>query len=357
MVVALPWAVAPTLALGAGWAAIGAGRRAWLGEFASHDDALAGLCAAAGVTPELAAVDLHPGDPARGWAARAGLRLRPVSRHHALIAATMAAHGLGVDEQVIGFAFDGGGYGPDGAVWGGEVLVAGYKGFRRPAHLEYVRCVGTTRPHRTALAHLRHAGVPWDLDLPPVRACSTRERRILANQLDSGFGCGATSSVGLLLAAIADLHGPAAPHDPEATSGVISPEPYPTGGGDSGGPVRAGNAVNAAPRGAGGVDGDQPYPTRGLDPGGIVRAVVADLRAGVPAAVMDNRVRATLVAIVAEQARRRADETGIGVVVLAGDVFDDPALAVAARHALREFTVLAGRPPLVLGQLLCAAAG
>ena len=43
----------------------------------------------------------------------------------------MGEHGLGLDDQVIGVAFDGTGYGTDGAIWGGEVLVAGYKEFRR----------------------------------------------------------------------------------------------------------------------------------------------------------------------------------------------------------------------------------
>ena len=319
MVVALPWEVAPTLAAGAGWSAFGAGRCGWLGEFATRDDARTALTAAAGVTPELAAVDLHPGDPARAWAARAGLPVRAVARHHALVAATMAAHGLGPDEQVIGFAFDGGGYGPDGATWGGEVLVAGYKEFRRHAHLDYVRCAGAGRPHRGALAHLRHAGVPGDLDLPPVRACSNRERRILAGQLESGHGCETTASVGLLLDAIAALHGPVGP--------------------------------------AGGRDVGEPYPMLGLDPGGLVRAVVADVRAGLPAAAIDARVRATLVALVAGQARRCAQETGLDVVVLAGAVFDDPVLPGAVRRALPGFTVLTGRPPLALGQLLCAAAG
>ncbi|GAA1891980.1 Kae1-like domain-containing protein [Asanoa iriomotensis] len=345
MVVALPWEVAPTLAVGARSSALGAGRLAWLGSFAHPDEALAGLAAAAGVAPELAAVDLRPGDPAHLWAARAGLPVRAVARHHALVAATMAAHGLGPDEQVIGFAFDGGGYGPDGATWGGEVLVAGYKGFRRVAHLGYVRCVGTDRPHRIALAHLRHAGLPWDLDLAPVRACSTRERRILAGQLDSGFGCATTTSVGLLLTTIAALHGR-----------VTAP---PGAGHDVRGPVAAVPGAIAGLHGlAGGrAAGGEPYPMRGLDPGALVRAVVADVRAGVPAQAIDARVRATLVALVADQARRCARETGLDVVVLAGDVFDDPALTVEAQGNLPDLTVLAGRPPMALGRLLCAAAG
>ncbi|GIF69068.1 hypothetical protein Ais01nite_71030 [Asanoa ishikariensis] len=314
MVVALPWEVTPTFAVGAGRSALGAGRQAWIGEAADLDDALGALRAESGAKPELVAVDLYPGDPARRWAARNGLPARAVVRHHALVAAVMAAHRLGPDEHVIGFAFDRGGYGPDGATWGGEVLAAGYKEFRRVAHLDYVRTAG--RAHHAALAHLRHAGVAWDLDLPPVRACATRERRVLDGQLDSGYGCGATSSLGLLLDAVAALHGPTSGH--------------------------------------GAFD---PYPMRGLDPGDLVRAVVGDVRRGTSAETIAARVRATVATLVARQARRCADDMGLDVVVLAGAVFDDPALTAAVHGALRGFTVLTGRPPLVLGQLLCAAAG
>jgi hydrogenase maturation protein HypF len=319
VIIALPWEVTPVLAVDGTSFALGAGRRAWSGAYPDPPTALRALAARSGARPETVAVDLHPA--AARTVSGTGLPVRAVARHHALVAAVLAAHGLGPDEQAIGFAFDGGGSGADGATWGGEVLIAGYKGFRRVAHLGYVRCAGTGagRPHRAALAHLRHAGVPWELDLAPVRACPTRERRVLARQLETGYGCEVTSSLGLLLDAVWALVGTAGP-------------------------------PAAAP-------GGDPYPMVGLEPGGLVRAVVADVRRGVPAEVVASRVNATVAAAVAVQARRCAEETGLDVVVLAGDAFDDPALAGAARAALRGFTVLAGRPPLVWGRLLCAAAG
>ena len=111
--------------------------------------------------------------------------------------------------QVIGFAFDGTGYGPDGAVWGGEVMLADYKGFQRISHLRYVPIAGgdisVERPYRMALSHLRAAGIEWTSDIPAVAACPEIEQRVLRHQLETGFGVAPTSSMGRLFDAVASL--------------------------------------------------------------------------------------------------------------------------------------------------------
>ncbi len=170
------------------------------------------------VTPEIIACDMHPDYMATRYAhERAqseGLPLVAVQHHHAHIAAGMAEHGLPMDRQVIGVAFDGTGYGEDGAIWGGEFLVAGYSDYERAAHLRYVPLPGGDRairePWRMALAHLHAAELPWDDDLAPVSFGRTRGPEALAallNQMERGLNAPPTSGMGRLFDAAAALAG------------------------------------------------------------------------------------------------------------------------------------------------------
>ncbi|MFF5077289.1 HypC/HybG/HupF family hydrogenase formation chaperone [Actinoplanes sp. NPDC000266] len=357
--IALPVEVPPILAVGAdlkNTCALGAGRYAWVSQHIGDMDDLrtiealtateAHLEELTGVRPETIAADAHPGYRSSAWAREhaAGRPVRLVQHHHAHIVSVMAEHGLGAGEQVIGVAFDGTGYGDDGAVWGGEVLVADYKSYRREAHLGYVPLAGgdasVRRPYRMALSHLRAAGVPWAAGLPPVAACPPVERKLLDRQLATGFGCVPTSSMGRLFDAVASLAGVCHTVDYEAEAAIRL----------------AGLARTGFPAGA------YRFTSQG-DPGPVIRAIAADVTRGAPVADIAARFHAavaTLIADLADHARRR---TGLDVVALGGGVFQNALLVESAREALRErgFTVLLPRllPPndggLALGQLVAAA--
>ncbi|MEV6302401.1 carbamoyltransferase HypF [Actinoplanes sp. NPDC051861] len=367
--VTVPFDLVPALAVGAdlkNTCAVGAGRYAWSSQHIGDLGDLAGLDALTtagrhlerltGVRPELVIADLHPGYHSTAWArAHAGDRpVRLVQHHHAHIAAVLAEHRIPVDEQVIGFAFDGTGYGTDGAVWGGEVLIAGYKSFRRVAHLGYVPLPGgdasVRRPYRMALSHLRAAGVPWWPGLPPVAACPHAERDLLDRQFTTGFGCVPTSSMGRLFDAVASLIGVRQIAGYEAEAAMIlegmaarhGPEPHPAYVFEvcvpHDGPVHA-------------------------DAGPVIRAAAADLRAGAAPAAIAARFHAAVTALIVTLAERFREQTGLDAVALGGGVFQNALLLAESESELasRGFRVLRPHllPPndggIALGQLVAGA--
>lgn len=87
------------------------------------------------IDPQMAACDLHPAYAATRFARGLGLPLVEVQHHHAHAVSLMAEHGL--SGPVVAVVCDGTGYGTDGAIWGGEVLVCDETGFERAAHLRY----------------------------------------------------------------------------------------------------------------------------------------------------------------------------------------------------------------------------
>jgi len=123
----------------------------------------------------------------------------------------MAEHGLDGSQPVIGLAFDGTGYGEDGAIWGGEVLVADYKSYERAYHLEYFPLPGgdaaIKKPARTALALLWSLGMEWDANLAPVVEFCAEDRTTLRTQLEKKINTPMTSSMGRLFDAAAALAG------------------------------------------------------------------------------------------------------------------------------------------------------
>ena len=368
--VALPFEVPATLAVGGDLKSaccLAEGRYAWLSPqlgdmddlttleaFTAAERHLEGLT---GVVPARLVVDLHPAYRSAAWARRhaAGRPVTAVQHHHAHVAAVMGEHGLDGTTPVIGIAFDGTGHGTDGTAWGGEVLLADYRGFRRFAHLLPVRLPGgdaaVRRPYRMALAHLAAAGMAWDDDLAPVAACPAVERGVLAHQLDTGLGCVPTSSMGRLFDTVASLAGLRQEVEFEAQA-AIELEAAARGRPDDDRPYRFGVVE-------GGADG-----ALVADPGPVLRAVVADVRAGAGAGVVAARFHGAVTGLVATLAGRARLATGLGTVALAGGVFQNPTLlsAVGRRLGQDGFDVLRPRrlPPndggLALGQVLVAGA-
>jgi len=167
------------------------------------------------VNPEVIVYDLHPDYLSTRYALKRAekenLPAIGVQHHHAHIAACMADHGLDGSQPVIGLAFDGTGYGEDGAIWGGEVMIADYKSYQRVFHLDYFPLPGgdaaVKKPARTALALLWSLGLDWDVDLAPVAQFCAEDRTTLRTQLERKINTPMTSSMGRLFDAAAALAG------------------------------------------------------------------------------------------------------------------------------------------------------
>lgn len=230
------------------------------------------------------------------------------------------------------------------------MLLATYKGFRRLAHLGYVRLpggdAGVENPYRMALSHLWSADISWDSDLPPVAACSPRELAILRHQIETSFGCRDTSSMGRLFDAISAIAGVRQNVAYEAQA-AIELEGVSRGIDSCGEHYVFGHGEDASGSWV-------------ADPATVIRAVVRDLRAGVPAGVIGARFHEGVAQLIVTWARAARVVSGVDDVALTGGVFQNPLLLKRSRVLLREcgFRVLTHRqlPPndggLAYGQVL-----
>lgn len=374
----LPFRGTPSLAVGGqlkNTACLTDGRHAWLSAHVGDMGSLTTLqafertverfAAMHAVTPERLIADQHPDYTTRRWAEGradepesdhpgAGRPLVLVQHHHAHIAAVMAEHGLPGTDPVIGVAFDGTGYGTDGTIWGGEVLVANYDGFERVAHLSTVLLPGgdaaIRHPSRVALSHLRTAGIAWDEDLAPVAATSPQDRSLLATQLDRQLRTVPTSSMGRLFDAVASLLGLRHTISFEAQAAIdlevaASSTTRP--------PARLRLPV---------VDRAAGEPAI-LDATTLVGDIVGALRDGVPTPAIALGFHEAVAVAISDVAAAIRERGGPDVVALSGGVFANALLARLTTSRLQQngLTVLRHRlvPPndggLALGQAAVGA--
>jgi hydrogenase maturation protein HypF len=307
--------------------------------------------------PAVLAYDLHPDYLATryalGRAGDEGLPAIGVQHHHAHIAACMAENGLMGDEPVLGVALDGVGYGEDDTLWGGELLMADYAGYRRLSHLEPVPLLGgdmaVRQPWRQALAWLGQAGIAWDEDLPPVKAAGRGtltalrvmiERR--QGQAPRGLNAPLTTSVGRLFDAFSALLGICTQVNFEGQAAIL---------------LEA--AVEATEQGA------YEFEVRGSQFSAVpvFRQAVDELRSGVPVARISARFHNGLACVITEVLEKLRADTGVDRVALSGGVWQNMTLLRASLTSLgaKGFRVLTHRlvPPndggLSLGQAAVAS--
>jgi hydrogenase maturation protein HypF len=303
------------------------------------------------VDPEVVAHDLHPEYLSTKYALELdGVELEGVQHHHAHVAACLADNGEA--GPVIGVAFDGLGFGTDGTIWGGELLVADLRGFRRAGHLEQVPMPGGAaairEPWRMAAAWLDAAleGVAPER-LAVVDRNRDRWEQVVALGR-SGMAAPVTSSAGRLFDAVAAILGVRDTVNYEGQA-AVELEQLADPGESAAYPARVAEAD------------DEPLRLGGAD---LVRAVVDDLSAGVAPALIAARFHNGLAAATVAACDTLREQTGLGTVALSGGVFQNMLLLerTVADLEARRFRVLTHSrvPPndagISLGQAAIAGA-
>ncbi|HET8978713.1 MAG TPA: carbamoyltransferase HypF [Solirubrobacteraceae bacterium] len=275
------------------------------------------------VRPEAVAHDLHPEYLATKYARELeDVRLVGVQHHHAHLAACLAEHGeTDPARPAVGAIFDGTGYGTDGTVWGGELLVGGVDGCRRVGHLLGVRLPGGDRairePWRMACAWLAAAGVaaaPTGL----AERVAPGPWRAVARLAETGLASPVTTSIGRLFDAVAAL------------CSIRTEVTY-----EGQAAIELEAACDPAERGvypvavATGEDGLV------IDPRETIRAVCADVAAGVGTGVVAARFHRAMAAVTVEACCAAAAEHGTELAVLSGGVFANRRLLDAVDAGLR----------------------
>ena len=305
------------------------------------------------IRPEIVAYDLHPDYFSTKWALQqSGAELVGVQHHHAHIASCMAENHL--EGRVIGFALDGTGYGTDGNIWGGELLITGYEGFERAAHFEYVPLPGgeaaIREPWRMAVSYLaQQFGREFlKLDIPFVRQLNRPKVDVLLRMMEQGVNSPLTSSCGRLFDAVAALVGIRQQVNYEAQAAIELEMTISESEDETGYPLEL------LPDGDSWTIGTRP----------LFEALLEDLGRDLPVAAISRRFHNGLVEEFVQLARLLRKKTALNRVCLSGGTFHNIYLSQRLEARLSEagFDVFiqkevpSGDGGLSLGQALVAAA-
>jgi hydrogenase maturation protein HypF len=297
------------------------------------------------VKPEIVVSDMHPNYFSTAIAneyEQQGLKRVRVQHHHAHIASVLEDYQL--DEQVIGIAFDGTGYGTDGRVWGGEFLIADRKSFERAAHFSYFPLPGGEKAikevWRIGLALVHQA---YGEDLFP----GDPKRRLVLQMLEKNLNSPLCCSVGRLFDGMSAILGASQSISTEAEA--------------------AQKLEELALKGKNELDFETPLPAGDdliIDSRVIVRQVVDWLQQGRDKADIAQTFHEILAAITIKTAVLLRERFQLNKVALSGGVFHNRLLLnmVLDRLAKQGFEALTPRNTpfndgcMALGQIVIAKA-
>ena len=308
-----------------------------------------------GLTWDVLACDMHPeylsSKWAREYAASRNLPLVEVQHHHAHIASVLAENA--VFDRVVGIALDGTGFGADGTIWGGEILLCNQAEYVRAAHLSRFDLPGGAaairKPLRAALGLLASCGLGTSELADQVVRRMGVEGPVARQMLERGLNCPRTSSAGRLFDAVSALLGlvDEAGYDGEPACllealATLAPE-------EDAGSASSRHRVELRCEGPDSeidMSGDGSFI---MDVRPLVHAVVDDMAAGVDPATTARRFHEGFCDGVARAALSVARGAGVSKVALSGGVFMNRLVLAGIRTRIEEagLTVLLPRemPP------------
>ncbi|MEJ2165359.1 MAG: carbamoyltransferase HypF [Desulfobacterales bacterium] len=275
------------------------------------------------IHPEIIAFDRHPDYLSTRYALeQPAVPKIQVQHHHAHIVSCMAERKLG--GAVIGLAFDGTGYGTDGAVWGGEILIVEAHDFRRAAHLAYVPMPGSTaairEPWRMAVSYLQDAFGPdaGRLKLPALESIAQEKLAVIGGMIAKGINSPPTSSLGRLFDGVAAICGIRSRVNFEGQAAM--------------------ELEMLSAEAAGGIyeyEWERDDIIR-IPSAPIIRGVVADIQNRVPPAVIGARFHRTLIRLFTELCVVLRKDNSLNRVVLSGGCFQNAMLFTGLIQALKD---------------------
>ncbi|NHZ84610.1 MAG: carbamoyltransferase HypF [Planctomycetia bacterium] len=259
--------------------------------------------------PELIIHDLHPQYFSTQWTKeQSDIQTIAVQHHHAHLAACMAENQL--IEPVIGIIMDGTGYGTDGTIWGGEILIGDYNNFDRFAHFEQMPLPGgdaaIKSPWRTAVSYLHNT---FDSSIPTLPFLENHNIKLITEIVDKNINSPLTSSCGRLFDAVAAMSGGRQTIRYEAQAAIELMQAFET--------------INVRPFSFM-IEQKNDHREILLQP--IVRSLVRSIQNNESISKISSRFHNTLVQIYLEIAKDAHNETGINQVVLSGGVFQNMVL-------------------------------
>ncbi len=270
------------------------------------------------VQPELVAYDLHPNYFTTHYAHKMDVPQIAVQHHHAHIASCMADNGL-ENKNVIGLSFDGTGYGTDGAIWGGEALLASYADFERFVHLEYLPLPGgdsaIRHPWRIAVGYAHALGLDI-ADLPFLQKTDRQAIAIVQQQVDKKLNSPLTSSMGRLFDAVASLSGVRSDVTYEAQAAIemeVLSKPF--------------------------IASADTYPytiDETINVKELFTAILRDIRANEAIGVIGAKFHKTIAQISMDICKQAREQTSLNEVALSGGVWQNQILLDLVRDGLEK---------------------